>query len=203
MRRFFLLLILLLSPVAGRLDAQIKAEVTITLDSTGKMPVVQLLRLFEVKEWREAIQQGVAVTVQWKLILWRKGFLWNSQVQKQEWKDIVRRQVLLDQYDIRQLFPDRGLTQPEYFRSLDELAFARFTQPLPLVLRLPDKSGSYYYSIEVEIETRSGEEIERKLRFVSPNENLWVTLTRPISNVFLPARKLPTATTATFTLTEK
>ena len=74
MRRIrLLLLLLLIGGVARAMPAQLRAGVTVALDSTGRQPSIRLTHLFDEREWREAVNDGVAVRVAWNVVLWRKG----------------------------------------------------------------------------------------------------------------------------------
>ncbi len=198
MRRLGLLLLLLVA-VAYPATAQIRASVTMTLDSSGKQPMVKLSRLLDEREWRQAAQQGVAVRVAWTVTQWRKGgLLGDNAMQTVRWTDLIQPQALLGTYDFRRVYPTRA-EEPRSYATLDQLNVVEFGAPIPLRLTLPTRSGEYYYSAEVALSTLDGDDLDRITRFQGQNSGaLWNWLTRTVGSLFLPGTRLPTVRTPTF-----
>ncbi len=196
MRRPGLLLLLLLA-VARPVTAQIRASVTMTLDSTGTQPMLRLTHLLDEREWRQAAQQGVAVRVAWTVTQWRKGgLLGDNATQTVRWTDLIQPQALLGTFDFRRVYPNRA-DEPRSYSTLDQLNVAEFGAPIPLRLTLPTRRGEYYYSAEVALSTLDGDDLDRITRGQNSGA-LWSWLTRTVGSLFLPGTRLPTVRTPTF-----
>ncbi len=166
-----LLLAALTLPSAPSLAAQgapgVRLSVALVPDAArkaGQLPEARVTGLLEDDRWTSALLSGLPLRLQYRLELWRERGSWfDAAVRSVVWDVVVRREPLLDQYEVTTVL--LGRTRQQRYPDLATLGTA-LGVAYRIAVRATDK-GEYYYVATLSVSTLSDadlDEMDRVLR---------------------------------------
>jgi len=137
---------------------------------TPRRALVYLRDLLDDPRWAEQLDNSLPVIVSHRLELWRSRDGWIDQPQGAvEWRLIVTREPLLEEYAVTQVTQDRP-GRPERFAVRDSAA-GYLARPNLIDFR-PSRRGRYYYSLTTKITTLSEADLDQLERFLAGDPEL-------------------------------
>lgn len=157
-RRFVPLALLLVAAVAA---AQERGAPSLRVDPTaGYRPILHFGDLLNDKELTDAVHSGLPVRIRVRVELWRDRLI-DELEQAQSWNAVLLYDPLDREYTVR----TRGSSGTQ--RTFTALEPARRALEGPPVLALrPRRSGSFYYTAAIEIETLSLSDLQELERWL-------------------------------------
>jgi len=169
-----ILLLLALAGLAGPVAAQPRVGVSVALwgeDPPGgpRRALVYLHDLLADTRWNEQLDNSLPVIVTHRLELWRSRGLIDQLQGFVEWRLIITKEPLLEEYAVTQVTQDRP-GRPERFAVRDSAA--RYLAKPNLIDFQPNRRGSYYYSLTTKITTLSEADMDQLERFLAGDPEL-------------------------------
>ncbi len=150
MRRFALLLGLMLAGVASAASAQAHAFLGGRVQPATKAPEFWVSNMLADQQWLDVLQADFPVVMHWRVRA-RKTGLFGTVANKEEWCAVVRHDPVLDEYTVTSQL--RGMREQK-FGTLDSLKMA-LGRPLTLPALTPRAPGEYFYDIDLTLQAIS------------------------------------------------
>lgn len=198
MRRLLLLAALLAgAPIVASAQAQPQVNSRLGPDrGSGPPPEWRVSNLFDEGRWKDALESAYSIRLEWQVRAWRKRTIADARGPELLYSVIIRKQPLLEEYQIITQLPGRRPTESHY-STLDSLKVAvNGYVTVPFQLR---DEGNWYYSVRLDISTLNDEELAKLQKFMDDPSagNAGGAFTRGIMRLLLPTETL-TDNTATF-----
>ena len=183
-------------PSIGRAQDDTGARVEIQLPPVSALategPRVHGQGMLSESRVREALRNGFAVRLHFRVELWSTEGWFNSLAGRTEWEIVVRREGLEENYLVTRLFPDGRRVTSGPFASVAE-AEEDVARGVRAPITPTRRNERYYYNVTCEVETLSVsdlDELERWLRgeagpAVRGQRNPGTALTRGLRTLFV------------------
>ena len=153
--------------VAPPLAAQRSVQIEVAAPAPGGSAIVTATNLFGDPDMRDLVRSGFAVSLHYRLELWRADGFFNARESRQEWEVIVQYDPSAQRYRVVQ----RAAGKVEDLGSYATLATARAVLERSVrSMLVPEREGvRYYFTLSLDIEALSVSDmaqLERWLRGV-------------------------------------
>ena len=191
-----LLLGLFVLPSIGQAQRAEDPRVEIALPDVSALavegPQVRARSMLSDSRVREALRNGFAVRLHFRVELWSTEGWFNSLAGRTEWEIVVRREGLEEKYLVTRLFPDGRRVTSGPFATVAETE-EDVARGVRAPITPPRRNERYYYNAVCEVETLSVsdlDELERWLRgeagpAVRGERNPGTALTRGLRTLFV------------------
>lgn len=164
MRRFAVLLAVVLAGAAPQAAAQAGARVEVSVDSASRDPRVRVHNLMEQSRWREALDDAFRISLNWRVELWNRRTFWSTDEKTFEFQVVIRREPLLGQYFITYFIPGKEpISYP--FSSFDEFVL-QLERAIQVRNMAPVTEGDWYYVAELRVSALDEEQFAEMQRFL-------------------------------------
>jgi hypothetical protein len=171
MRRAPILLLLglaLAAPAAAQTRVSLVVRLSPPRDPAGaRRAWVTVRDLLADSRWSQALDQSFPIRLSFRLEIWRSRAGLDEFQRATEWSTVVQREPLEDQYRVTQILLS-GPVEHRY-STRDELIKALGTTSE--VDALPTGTGTFYYTVTLQITALSDEDMEELERFLAGDTN--------------------------------
>jgi len=170
MRRALLVIALVLGGglVTSATGQTIRVGLAVGLDpqvepNGARRALVQVQDLLRDPRWSAALDQSFAIRLTFRLEIWRSREGWIDDFQRAtEWSTVIQREPLEDQYHVTRIL----LSGAEEFRFATQELLDHWISATNKVDALPQGTGTFYYTVTVQITALSDQDMDELERFL-------------------------------------
>ena len=182
---------LLFASLASPLEAQRGARLEVSVPSVLQAPQVRAVGVLGDKDMRDLLENGFPARLHYRVELWSLSGWFNDLESSVEWDVVVQFDAFTKSYQARRIVAGKSTALGTFadLAAVSSVLSSAYRAPGPS----PTRSGRYYYSVGLDVETLSMsdlDEVERWLRgelrpAVRGQRNPGTALTRGLRTLFV------------------